>query len=204
MPRDGRRLPGLAPVAGAVVVALAVLTVSCDPYIEGPLLNDDPSLRLPPGDVFPATSGLPVPTANTPISTGMAVVVCLSRPGLATIVGVHPVEGTANFEIQDFATRPNPSLVGEDHLGGEPGTLQDVGFDPDAHEVDAVCDGAGSGYEVAVQLARTGPGPAASHGFDIDWESEANSGTVRIPLSVVLCDAKKAWIPRCDLPGTDS
>ena len=201
MPRDGRRLSLRGTVAVPVAMALGVLTVSCD---APPMTNDDPVLRLPPGERYPATSGLPVPTVDAPISIGLALVVCLSRPGVATIVAVHPVAGTENLEIQDFATRPNPALVGEDQLGEVRGTLEKAGFDPHAHDVDAVCDGEGSGYEVAAQLARTGLGPAASHGFDIDWESGANSGTVRIPLSVVLCDAEKAWIPRCDIDAIDS
>jgi hypothetical protein len=195
---DGQRLVPWATAGLSVAVALCLLTASCD--------DDDgsSSLRLPPGDVFPAISGLPVPTVDAPISIGAAVVVCLSEPGVATIVAVHPVEGTETFEIQDFATRPNPSLVGEDQLGEKRGTLQKAGFDPDAHDVDAVCDDGGSGYELGVQLARTGPGPAFSHGFDIDWESGENSGRLRIPLSVILCDARTAQIPRCDLPARDS
>lgn len=194
MHRDRRRP---APWVTAAAVGLFLLATSC---------ADDGSstLRLPPGDLFPAKSGLPVPTVDAPISIGLALIVCLSKPGVATIVAVRPVEGTENFEVQDFATRPNPSLVGEDHLGEVRGTLEKAGFDPQAHQVDAVCDSKGSGHEVAAQLARTGPGPAFSYGFDIDWESGSNVGTVRIPLSVVLCDAKKAWIPRCDLPARPS
>jgi hypothetical protein len=192
MPRDGRRSAPWATAAVSAAVAGCLLATSC---------GDDGSstLMLPPGDLFPATSGLPVPTVGAPISVGMALIVCLSRPGVATIVAVRPVEGTDNFEIQDFATRPNPSVVGEDQLGEVRGTLEKAGFDPEAHQVDAVCDD--GGYEVAAQLARTGPGPAFSYGFDLDWESGSNAGTVRIPLSVVLCDADKAWIPRCDLPA---
>ena len=193
MPRDRRRPALWATLVTSTAVAGCLLAASCDD--EG-----SSTLRLPPGDLYPAISTLPVPTVDSPISVGMALIVCLSKPGVATIVAVHPVEGTDNFEIQDFATRLNPSLVGEDQLGEVRGTLGKAGFDPESHQVDAVCDGKGSGYEVAAQLARTGPGPAFSYAFDIDWESGSNSGTVRIPLSVVLCDAKEAGVPRCDLP----
>ena len=194
MPPDGRWPSAWARLAASAAVAGCLLATACDD-------DGSSSLRLPPGDLYPAISTLPVPTVDAPISIGMALIVCLSRPGVATIVAVRPVEGTENFEIQDFATRPNPSLVGEDQLGEVRGTLEKAGFDPEAHVVDAVCDGEGSGYEVAAQLARTGPGPAFSYGFDIDWQSGSNSGTVRIPLSVVLCDAEKAAGRRCELPG---
>ncbi len=74
--------------------------------------------------------------------------------------------------------RPNPSLSGDDQLGEIRGTLTDAGFRSGADEVDAVCDGTGAGYELGVQLARTGPRP-------------------RIPLAVVLCDATTAFPARC-------
>ena len=198
---DARGLTCRATTAASVAVALCVLAASCEAGADRPppTIGDASSSLTLPGKPNPATAGMPAPMADAPISIGMGSVVCLSKPGVATIVAVHPFEPTENFELQDFATRPNPSLVGEFQLGGEPGSLQEVGFDPDADQVDEVCDGAGSGYELAVQLARTGTGVAVSHGFDIDWESGANSGTLRIPLGVLLCDARTSLIPRCDI-----
>ena len=198
MPLDRRRPAYRATAALAAAVVLCVLTVSCDNSENPPRTDGDKSTSLTlPGELTPGTAGLPAPTTDAPISVGVGTVVCLSGPGVATIVAVRPVGATENFELEDFAVRPNPSLTGGLQLGGEPGTLQDVGFEPGELQVDAVCDDAGSGYEVAVQLARTGSGPGISHGFDIDWESGTKSGSLHIPLSVVLCDADTAQIPRC-------
>lgn len=195
MPRDeGRWAPRWGPVLTGAAMAGCLLAAACAE-------DTSTSLVLPPGDLFPAISTLPVPSVDAPLSLGMALIVCLSEPGVATVMAVRSVESTDNFEIQDFATRPNPSVVGEDQLGEIRGTLEDAGFDPRQHQVDAVCDEAGSGYEVAAQLVRSGPGPAFSRGFDLDWESGSRAGTVRIPLSVVLCDASTATARRCELPA---
>jgi hypothetical protein len=126
-------------------------------------------------------------------------VVCLSAPGAATVVEVRARESSSNFAIQDFAVRPNPSLTGANQLGDVRGPLSAAGFDPSAHEVDMVChSAAGAGYELGVQVARTGPGPATSRGFEVEWRSGGKTGTLFIPLAVLLCDAPTAFPKRCD------
>jgi hypothetical protein len=156
------------------------------------------SLQLP-GELYPAASGLPAPTENAPISVGAGTVVCLSGPGAAAVVDVRARDATSNFAIEGFAVRPNPSLKGQNQLGDIRGSLYDAGFDPTADEVDMACHSVdGAGYEVGVQLARTGPGVATSHGFEVVWRSGEQTGTLFIPLAVLLCDAPTAFAKRCD------
>lgn len=156
-------------------------------------------LQLPAGNLTPAGSGLPAPKENTPISVGAGAVVCLNQPGTATVVQVRGDDATDNFTVQEYSLRPNPALTGDYALGDYPGPLAETGFQTGQRTVDAVCEpDTGSGYELGVQLARTGPGPASSSGFLVDWKSDTSSGTVRIPLAVVLCDAHTAGPARCD------
>jgi hypothetical protein len=112
---------------------------------------------------------------------------------------VRAREATSNFAVEAFAVRPNPSLEGAEQLGEVRGSLSDAGFDSAAHEVDMACgDGDGAGYELGVQIARTGPGIATSQGFEVAWGSGEATGTLFIPLAVLLCDAPTAFAKRCD------
>jgi hypothetical protein len=181
----------------ALVAALCVATWSCS-STERPVGSGAVSLRTH-NQPNPSAAGLPTPTENAPLSIGAGSVVCLTSPGTATVVAVQPREGTSNFAVEAFGVRPNPSLQGADQLGEFPGVLSDVGFDPAAHQVDVACsDRQGAGYELGVQIARTGPGIATSRGFEVAWESGEETGTVFIPLAVLLCDAPTAFAKRCD------
>ena len=183
------------PRIAAVVVVCCVLA-GCNSVARE---RDGGSVRLQlPADVGPVRSGLPAPKQSAPITVGAGTVVCLDQPGTARVLQVSGEEASDNFAVQGFALRPNPSLRGENQLGEIRGTLADAGFRSGADEVDAVCDGSGAGYELGVQLARTGPGPATSRAFLVRWVSDTSSGTLRIPLAVVLCDATTAFPARCD------
>jgi hypothetical protein len=181
----------------ALVAALCVATWSCSSGGQQDR-SGATTLRLPSG-LQPAASGLPTPTENVPLSIGAGSVVCLSHPGAATVVDVRGREATSNFAVEAFAVRPNPSRQGADQLGEVRGTLSDAGFDPAAHEVDMACDdGDGAGFELGIQIARTAPGIATSQGFEVDWKSGEEAGTLFIPLAVLLCDSPTAFAKRCD------
>jgi hypothetical protein len=175
----------------AAAVICGILAAGCTNAVR---------LQLPPGDLTPAGAGLPAPEENASISLGSAMVVCLNQPGTATVVRVRGDDTTDNFTVQQYSVRPNPAMTGDLMLGDYRGPLAETGFKPGRRTVDAVCEpGTGSGYELGFQLARTGPGPASSSGFLVDWESATSSGTLRIPVAVVLCDGPTAFPARCDV-----
>lgn len=183
-------------ILGATLAALGLLSAGCTG--EAQSAGGDVVLQLPAG-VHPAGSGLPAPREAAPITIGAGATVCVSSPGAVTVERVRAEDPSDNFSIQGYALRPNPAQTEKMQLGEIKGTLSDAGFDPGQHRVRAVCGSApGAGYELAIQLARAGGGPATSKAFLVDWRSTTGEGSLRIPLAVVLCDARTAFPSRCD------
>ena len=186
--------------ATAGIVALLCLTsCSTGPDIRGTVTDSPEEVVLQlPGEPGPAAAGVPLPAVDRPLSVGLDPVVCLSGPGSVTITGVRGRGATANLAVEDFAVRSNPSLTGDLRLGEERVPLAEAGFDTSKHEVDVACGKGGTGYEVGVQVARTGPGIATTRGFYLDWSSGDRSGSLLVPLAVLLCDLPTALTKRCD------
>jgi hypothetical protein len=195
------RSPGqLRAAAPTLAVVAASLLVSCNNR-EPPDPPDNMSSTslTVPAELAPVTVGLPAPQVDAPISLGAGTVICNADDGVVYIKDVMATDPTQNLTIDEFAVRPNPSLSGETNLGGEPGELKQLGFTELSKAVNVACDpdSLGTGFELGIQVVRTGPGPARARGLEVAWASGGTSGVLHIPLSIVLCDNPTASIDRC-------
>ncbi|MGY0386307.1 hypothetical protein ACWZJV_04990 [Nocardioides sp. WG-D5] len=132
------------------------------------------------------------------MTIGIDGVVCTDRPGTLDVTAVRAEDPTSNFRVEDYAVRPNAAVSGGEALGTAYGDIEAAQFQAGQTKVDRTCGEGedGGGYEIAIQLTRTGPGRAYSHAFLLDWESDGAEGTLRVPYAVVLCDQTPA--KKCD------
>ncbi|MFI5623497.1 hypothetical protein ACIA03_08535 [Nocardioides sp. NPDC051685] len=173
------------------MISLTPLMVGCS------LRGDAVELTLPSGEQWVYT-GIPLLEVDQPVTIGIDGVVCTDRPGTLEVTDVRAEDPSSNFRIEDYSLRPNAAVSGGEALGTVYGDVETAQFQAGQTTVDRTCDegDGGGGYEVAIQLTRTGPGRAYSRAFLLDWESDGAQGTLRVPYAVVLCDQTPA--NKCD------
>jgi len=109
------------------------------------------------------------------------------------------------LRVIGFAVRPNQSWkptqgVAGAFLGEVRAPLQHLGFT--SRTVDVACEhNTPKGYELAVRLLKTTPGPAVASGWVLSYRSSARVGTLAIPFGLLLCPADSADARRCHSEG---
>jgi hypothetical protein len=187
-----RRLVGFGPVlllSLALVVSAAI----------GLGLSRGPSLIFP-GPVNSGGVGVARAHLGDRWSIGMESTFCLNRPGKVELSSVTPVQARG-LRVIGFGVRPNQNwkptqVVPGAFLGEVRAPLQRFGFS--SRTVDLACeDNTPKGYELAIRVLKTTPGPAVASGWIVSFHGSGRTGTLEIPLGLLLCPAKSADAQIC-------
>ena len=189
-------------IASSFVVASALALVGCQ--------GDPGAMRWPVGAGAFGAAEFSVPAYQSWTFGGL--VLCVSRPGTATITAVVARPGTTvplgGLHVEAFAVRPEQHLM----FGAGAQTLSAIadGFVPDApQQVTANCAAPGQeqtwpgGSELAVQVAKDVPGPAVGVGLDVTYTFDGATGTFTIPFVIQLCNLPQSERSGCPPDSTD-
>jgi hypothetical protein len=185
----GLRGPSVASVVAALV---ACLVAGCG--------ETGPSLTFP-APIHSASLGVARAHQGDRWSIGMGTTICLDAPGRVEVTAVTPVRADG-LRVTGWAVRPNQNWkptqgVRGEFLGEERAPLQHCGFK--SRTVDVGCDPrTPKGYELAIRVLKTLPGPAVASGWDVSYRGSGGTGTLEIPLGLLLCPAESADAKRCN------
>jgi hypothetical protein len=197
------RLLGIGPVLLLSVAVVASAVIGFD-------LGRGPSLIYP----VPINSG-GVGVARAHLgdrwSIGMESTFCLDKPGKVRLTGVEPMH-PLGLKVIGFAVRPNQSWrptqgTPGDFLGEVRAPLERHGFT--SRTVDVACEGSTpKGYELAVRVLKTTPGPAYALGWQVSYRADGataqphHTGRLVIPFGLLLCPANSADAKSCQSLGS--
>lgn len=173
---------------GLTLGALSSVTIGgCQPAIT------DPTLRVA-GDPRPAIVRVSGIQHGQPVSFG-SIILCLERPGSATVVQVELVEPRGGIHVAAFAVRPNPYPRGEPAIGVERADLPSMGLDVSAQQiVDSACPdpdtvetwqgGSELAFQVAYDAAAAGSAAAVRVTYTV---ASGRARSFEIPYGVQVC-----------------
>jgi hypothetical protein len=156
----------------------------------------EPTLQVA-GDQGPVFVGAGFVGPHQPVAFG-SIILCLDRPGTATIREVTLIDVHGSIHLDAFGIRANPFPNGDLGIGTARSRLVDLGFDPAAPRVvDTACPAPGEtdtwagGSELALETSYddpSDPGWAGSIEVLYDVGSTATK-RLRIPEGIALCPA---------------
>ena len=167
----------------ALLVLTAVLVSSCSLHHDARIvgIGGDPVGGAGLGDSHPHQPYL-----------DDSIVICLDRPGTATITKVAPIHPWNGLTVDDFAAVPR--VVDGDLDTPTGSTIADVTTVPSAtvtqkcpHETEGTVEGAQYGYTLFVQYSKPTDDAAWDNGVRVYYRSGGRSYTTDLHFQFGLC-----------------
>lgn len=128
---------------------------------------------------------IPLESADTSI-TVVPIALCRTGTDPVSVIGVT-FDQSDGIQVTAFATRIRAS--GESVTAAEPGTLTQAGFEPGKAAVTTACSeqSDASVSALAIQVKASENRRVKASGVAISYSAGARPGTIRVPMTLVLC-----------------